>query len=146
MSDHVGAAERCTAEQIASCLAATAQPGSRVLLNDPLSDPPGLLRLVTDQLWSVELWRTGAGQLDRTLTARSPDGRTWQRGCQRQWLTTGEVIEPLDLLSQEQRQALHQRLSTAALWPEPDTDGAAPDLVLCERVKAKRRPARRRPF
>lgn len=135
--------ERCTAQQIADVLVATAQPRSRVLLDQPLNDQlPGPIWLVTDRLWSIELWRTAAGQLDRTLSARSPEGHTWQRGCQRHWTTTGEVIEPLQLLTAEQLEALEQRLNGAALWPEPEDTGAS-TLVYADRLRPKRRPRRR---
>jgi len=134
--------ERCTAQQIADVLAATAQPRSRVLLDQPLSDPEGPLWLVTDRLWSVELWRTAEGHLDRTLSARSPDGATWQRGCQRHWTTSGEVIEPLQLLTAEQLEALEVRLQEAALLPEPEGPGASA-LVFCDRLRPKQRLRRR---
>jgi hypothetical protein len=134
---------RCTAADIAAVLAAAAQPQSRVILDHPLDDLLGCIRLETDRLWTIELWRDGA-QLQHVMTAQAPDGRTWQRGCQRHWTTTGEVIEPLELLDSAQRMALQQRLAAAVCWPAPEhDDSAAPEMVLRDEVIKPRRSYRR---
>lgn len=113
---------RCDASEIAAVLAQAVQPGFRLLLAKPLTtDVPSIAWVTTETLWKISLWRIPGRGLVETLDAVSPDHRCWERGCQRQWLKGGEVIDPLDSLSAEQREALDERLLRANLWPELDT-------------------------
>jgi len=54
----------------------------------------------------------------------------------------GNIIEPLDMLTPEQRHQLDVRLQSAVAWPEPELIASAV-LPLQERVKAKAKPMRR---
>jgi hypothetical protein len=47
-----------------------------------------------------------AGELDHTVMVESPGGRTWHWGRQRYWLEDGRVLDPVDLLTAEERKAL----------------------------------------
>lgn len=118
-------------------LAAAAQPESRLVLRTPLEAIPGPIELVTADLWHVDLWRLADGELTWTMCASSPDRRTWHRGCQRHWETTGEVIEPLDFLAPEQRVALRQRLERAVSMPEPEGTTAAVTAPHLDRIRPK---------
>ena len=110
---------RCDASEITAMLALAAQPGSHLLVMREPSDVPGPVSFITAGLWSCSLWRR-IGWPEWTMHAQAPDGRTWHHGCQRHWDTTGEVIEPLDALSDQQRTALEHRLVMAAVMPEPE--------------------------
>jgi hypothetical protein len=133
---------RCTAEEISVVLAAAAQPQSAVILDQPIDPVSGPLEFTTSALWRVRLWRDATQGLHHTQEAVSPDGRTWQWGCQRNWTTDGNIIEPLDMLTPEQRHQLDVRLQSAVAWPEPELIASAV-LPLQERVKAKAKPMRR---
>jgi hypothetical protein len=108
---------RCDAAEITAMLAAAAQPGSHLLVLREPDDVPGPVSFITASLWTCSVWRQ-IGWLDWTMNATAPDGRTWQHGCQRYWQTTGEVVEPLDGLTDRQRVALEHRLVMAAVMPE----------------------------
>ena len=111
--------ERCDAADIAAVLIQAAQPGSRLLISKPLTrDQPCIAWVTTSDLWMVSLWREPGEGLTQTLDAWSPDGRCWERGCQRRWVGDGAVIDPLDQLSREQRVALDERLLRANCWPQ----------------------------
>jgi hypothetical protein len=121
-------------------LAAAAQPGSHLLVHRAPDDVPGPVEFVTASLWSCSLWRT-PGWLDWTMSAVTPDGRTWSHGCQRHWDTTGEVIEPLDGLTDRQRVALEHRLVMAAEMPEREPlsmDQAVASILPAERTAEPR--------
>jgi hypothetical protein len=100
-------------------LAAAAQPGSHLLVERYPDDVTGPVSFITASLWHCSLWRR-VGWLEWTMQAQAPDGRTWAHGCQRHWDTTGDIIEPLDGLSEQQRVALEHRLVMAAAMPEPE--------------------------
>ena len=124
-------------------LAAAARPNSHLLVRRAPEDVPGPVRFITSSLWSCSLWRT-PGCLDYTMEAMAPDGRTWAHGCQRYWDTTGEVVEPLDGLTDHQRVALEHRLVMAAEMPEQEQPTDQAVMTLQERVEEpKRRPMRR---
>lgn len=136
---------RCCAHKIKTALITAAHHSSWLLLTRPV-DPQmaGSLRFQAASLWRLELWREPGSGLTCTLEAIAPDGRCWQRGCQRDWLGSGEVIDPLDALLSSQRQALDQRLLAAMAWPNP-TDPEAwplPSIAQLEHVPAR---TRRRP-
>lgn len=133
---------RCDAAEITAVLAAIAQPQSRVVLDEELLPFPSHVGITTDQLWHLLLWRCPPGGAEKTLRVTTADGRRWERGCQRWWTTSFEVIEPLDGLTAEQRVALEQRLHKAVCWPETEQT-MAPVMVLDDRVQEKKRPVRR---
>lgn len=136
---------RCDAAEITAMLAAAAQPGSHLLVRRTPEDVPGPVRFVTADLWSCSLWRT-PGWLDYTMEAVAPDGRTWLHGCQRQWETTGAVVEPLDGLSDRQRVALEHRLVMAAEMPEREPlsdEQAALSILPVDRIEQPRHRTRR---
>jgi hypothetical protein len=61
--------------------------------------------------------------------ALAPDGRCWEYGCQRDDWTLGpasRIVEPLELLTTEQRQQLEQLLRQAHCWPPPPLPDALP--------------------
>lgn len=94
-----------------------ARPGSLLVVDRPVQDWGEMaVWLTTAKLWGVGLWRS-EGQLRMTLEATSPDRRRWRHGCQRRWLEDGGVVEPLELLSAQERQQLHERLLRAAAMP-----------------------------
>jgi hypothetical protein len=131
---------RCDAAEITAMLAAAAQPGSHLLVHRAPDDVPGPVEFVTASLWSCSLWRT-PGWLDWTMSAVTPDGSTWSHGCQRHWDTTGEVIEPLDGLTDRQRVALEHRLVMAAEMPEREPlsmDQAVASILPAERTAEPR--------
>jgi hypothetical protein len=131
---------RCDAAEITAMLAAAAQPGSHLLVHRAPDDVPGPVEFVTASLWSCSLWRT-PGWLDWTMSAVTPDGRTWSHGCQRHWDTTGDVIEPLDGLTDRQRVALEHRLVMAAEMPEREPlsmDQAVASILPAERTAEPR--------
>lgn len=135
---------RCDAAEITAALAATARPESRVILDRPVDVVAGPVRLTTGRLWRIALWHDpAADQLTWTMAARSPDGRCWDHGCQRQWLTTGAVIEPLDALAPLERQALRDRLLCAVCWPVPEPPSGQAVMTLQAPVE-EAKPARRR--
>jgi hypothetical protein len=108
---------RCTAAEIAAVLRDAARPDSWVVVSRPAQEwGESAVRLITAKLWKVALWRNEQG-LQMTMEAVSPDRRHWQHGCERRWLEDGSVIEPLELLSQGERQALDQRLLRAMALP-----------------------------
>lgn len=135
--------KRCDAAEIAQVLAAAAQPNSRLVLDRPLDAVmPEVVRITTASLWQLVLWREPGIGLTKTLEAVSPDRRSWNRGCQRDWLGDGSVIEPLDLITAQQREALDVRLFSAVEMPPRDVGMAVmPDL---ERIRPKARPQQRR--
>lgn len=47
-----------------------------------------------------------AGELAHTVMVESPGGRTWNWGSQRYWGEDGRVLDPVDLLAKEEREAL----------------------------------------
>lgn len=103
---------------------------------------PEVVRITTASLWQLVLWREPGEGLTKTLEAVSPDLRTWERGCQRDWMGDGSVIEPLELISVEQRGALDLRLFDAAAMPAPEQlYVSAPDI---QRIRPKARRRRRR--
>jgi hypothetical protein len=85
-----------------------------------------LLRLIASgvaefeayQVWEPDCWQPLAsngwrltvafsgGELDHTVMVESPGGRTWHWGSQRYWLEDGRVLDPVDLLAKEERDAL----------------------------------------
>jgi hypothetical protein len=78
-------------------------------------------------------------QLGALLQARAPDGRCWEYGCERDDWTLGpasRIVEPLELLTAEQRRLLERLLRQAHCWP-PLLPVALP------LPDAQRRPARR---
>lgn len=140
MTDFV---QRCDAAEIAQVLAAAAQPQSRLVLDRELDAViPEVVRITTASLWQLSLWREPGEGLTKTLQAVSPDRRQWDRGCQRHWLGDGSVIEPLELISAQQREALDVRLFSAVAMPPRDVGMALmPDL---QQIKPKARPVQRR--
>jgi hypothetical protein len=95
-----------------------ARPGSWVVVNKPVQSwGETAIWMTTARLWSVGLWRS-EDRLQMTLEAISPDRRHWQHGCQRRWLEDAGVIEPLELIGEETRQQLDERLLRAVGMPE----------------------------
>lgn len=119
-------------------LAAAAQPGSWLLLEQPMDHlMSGPVRFTTAQLWRVALW-SEQGELRQTLEAMAPDRRLWSHGCQRDWCGDGAVIDPVLLITDLQRLALRDRLLEAMSWPEPEweTQSTLPDFeAIAERRK-----------
>lgn len=130
--------ERCDAAKIVAVLAAAAQPGSRLLLDQPIDHlVSGPVRFTTASLWRVSLWCC-RGELMQTLEATAPDGRTWRYGCQRMWCADGSAIDPVMMLTNRQRNELYERLMAAMSWPEPEweTRSTLPDF---EAIAERRR-------
>jgi hypothetical protein len=110
------------ATEIAAVMIAAAEKNSALLVRAAPEDVPGPVRfvvVVNYGLWEVTIWRR-VGWLERTLSVRAPDNRSWLRGCQRDWEGNGSIIDPLDGLSRQQRVALEHRLLLAAEMPEQD--------------------------
>lgn len=121
--------ERCDAAELAAVLVQASEPGSKLLLAKPLSAAtPCIAWVTTSSLWKLSLWREPGVGLAMTLDGWSPDGRYWERGCQRRWVEDGEVIDPLDQLTAEQRDALDARLMRANCWPHGEYS-PMPDYV-----------------
>lgn len=94
-----------------------ARPGSWVVVNRPVQSwGETAIWMTTASLWKVGLWRNEGG-LQMTLAAVSPDRRDWQLGCQRRWMEDGGVIEPLELIGEEVRRQLDERLLRAVALP-----------------------------
>ena len=116
----------------------------------------GRLRIELLTLWRVELLQepdraagTEAGAwpvaLSRVTWAAAADGRCWDYGCQRDDWTLGpdsRLVEPLQILSAEERIALEALLRNARCWPEPVN--AEPLAALVSRVERVRPKQRRR--
>lgn len=137
--------ERCDAAEIAAVLIAAAQPESRLILDRPMDvAAPAVATLTTQKLWRVTLWRMPGAGLTSTLAAWSPDGRDWQLGCQRRWLEDGAVIDPLDELTVDQRDALDARLRRAVCWPQLEETLAMLPLEQLEKVSPAKRHVGRR--
>jgi hypothetical protein len=135
---------RCDAAEITAMLAAAAVPGSHLLVDREPDDLSGSIGFMTAGLWSCSVWRDAPGWLDFVMHAQAPDGRRWSHGCQRQWETTGAVVEPLDGLSDRQRVALEHRLVMAAVMPQQDAPtGQAVMTLQAPAEEPKRRPMRR---
>lgn len=134
---------RCDAAEIADVLVAAAQPKSWLVLDQPLEGVvPEVIRITTASLWQLSLWREPGEGLTSTLQAVSPDLRQWDWGCQRHWLGDGSVIEPLELIGAQCREALDVRLFSAVAMPPRDVGMALmPDL---QQIKPKARPVQRR--
>ena len=94
----------------------------------------GRLGIELLSLWRIELLlepdRTttaapGSPQkivVSRVERAAAPDSRCWVYGCQRDDWTLGpdsRLVEPLEFLSGQERQALMEILQQATCWPEP---------------------------
>ena len=108
---------RCTAEEIAVVLRDAARPESWVVVNRPVQSwGETAIWMTTASLWKVGLWRDEGG-LQTTLEAVAPDRRHWVHGCQRRWLEDGGVIEPLELIGEEVRRQLDERLLRAVGMP-----------------------------
>jgi hypothetical protein len=128
---------RCDAAEIREVLVQAAQPKSRTVLRKRFNGFQEAVTLITASLWKVELWWAKDG-LVSTVGAVSPDGRTWDYGCQRRWTEDGSVIDPLLLLSEEQRQMLEARIRCAVSLPV--FEDAEPIGPVIDRVKAKEKP------
>lgn len=132
--------KRCDAAEIAQVLAAAAQPKSWLVTTLPLEAVvPEVVRITTAQLWQVALWREPGVGLTRTLQAVSPDLRSWDSGCQRDWAGDGSVIEPLALMTADQREALDVRLFDAVSMPPRDVGMVSlPDVDRIKPVQRRR--------
>jgi hypothetical protein len=137
--------ERCDAAEIKAVLIAAAQPESRVILDRSVEvGVPCVVTMTTQRLWRITLWRTPDQALSQTLAAWAPDGRDWQLGCQRRWLEGGAVIDPLDELTAEQRDALDARLQRAVCWPQLEETLTMLPLEKLEKVSPAKRHVGRR--
>jgi hypothetical protein len=128
---------RCDAAEIREVLVQAAQPKSRTVLRKRFNGFQEAVTLITASLGKVELWWAKDG-LVSTVGAVSPDGRTWDYGCQRRWIEDGSVIDPLLLLSEEQRQMLEARIRCAVSLPVFNAEFIDPVI---DRVKEKEKPA-----
>lgn len=141
---------RCRAEEVADQLRLV-QAGLPFLAERPWQEVGrGRMRIELLNLWLIELL-LGPGddqQLQMTLVDRAaaPDGRCWLYGCQRDDWSLGpdsRIVEPLQFLNNQERQALQKKLQQAVCWPEPLTP-AAPPLQFCEQIKDHQTPRRSR--
>jgi hypothetical protein len=117
---------------LAAVLAQAAEPDCRLLADHmPAENDWTTQRIDLASGWILWVhWLPGL-TMERLFAAQAPDGARWSYGCDRwpDWLAGPEavVLEPLrHLLSDEQRQRLHQRLLTCSCWPEPDPLPAPP--------------------
>lgn len=134
---------RCDAAEIAAVLTAAARPKSWLVLDQPLEAVvPEVVRITMASLWQLVLWREPGEGLTKTLEAVAPDLRFWERGCQRDWLGDGSVVEPLDLITSQQREALDVRLFDAVAMPSRVVGIVV--LADLERITPKAKPQRRR--
>lgn len=103
----------------------------------------GLMQLDLFSGWRIAIWieRDALGVVH---AATAPDGRDWIYGCQRDDWTQGPdatILQPLDLLSAEQKQDLEARLRRARCWPapEPIDGGWMTQLHQLQRFRPRRR-------
>lgn len=150
---------RCRAEEVTAQLRLVLA-GMPFLAERPWQEVGwGRMRIELLSLWRVELLLEpvdgpGPGmalQLSLVARAAAPDGRCWVYGCQRDDWTLGpesRVVEPLQFLSGQERQALMEILQQAICWPEPFAANRAtawaqaPPRALHEPI-GRRRPPRR---
>jgi hypothetical protein len=121
----------------------------------------GRMRIELLSLWRIELLLEPVGgpgpgrtlQLSQVARASTPDGRCWVYGCQRDDWTLGpesRVVEPLQFLSGQERQALMVILQRAVCWPDPFAANRgtawtlAPARALHEPIGSRRPPQRTR--
>jgi len=116
-------------QPLSRCCAAEIQQTLLALLAGEafLADRPwheiwwGRMRLDLASDWQLQIGieRDRFGAL---MWARSPDGREWEYGCQRDDWTLGpdsQIVEPVGLLEEAQQQALEGLLRAAICWPAP---------------------------
>ena len=125
---------RCRAEEVTAQLRLVLA-GMPFLAERPWQEVGwGRMRIELLSLWRIELLlepglmvmaapnSTGDVALSRVERAAAPDGRCWVYGCQRDDWTLGpdsRLVEPLEFLSGQEREALMEILQQAACWPEP---------------------------
>ena len=116
---------RCCAAEIRKALLAVLA-GEAFLADRPWDEIWwGRMRLDLASGWQLEI-AIDRDRLGALMGARSPDGRDWEYGCQRDDWTLGpdsRIVEPVGLLAEEQRQTLEAVLRAAICWPEPRITG-----------------------
>lgn len=152
---------RCRAEEVTGQLRLVLA-GMPFLAEHPWKEVGwGRMRIELLSLWKIELLLEPVGgpdpeielQLSLVDRAAAPDGRSWVYGCQRDDWTLGpesRVVEPLQFLSGQERQALTEVLQQAVCWPEPlaanpaTAWAMAPTWVFHEEIGRRRPPQRPR--
>ena len=83
----------------------------------------GLQHLDLQNGWQLSIWWV-QGQIGPLHKAVTPDGRKWVYGCSRwpSWTADPDemVLDPLLLLSDQQRVALVKRMQAARCWPQSE--------------------------
>lgn len=110
---------RCDAQEIRAALIDAAADGSAIVLRRPFYGEVGLVEIMCANGWRVGCWCDGR-QLTHVSHAVAPDRRSWDYGCQREWLGIGSVVDPVQLLTDEQRLQLLLRLLAATSLPLDD--------------------------
>ena len=113
----------------------------------------GRMQLDLSSGWRLQI-NIDRDRLGALMWARSPDGRNWEYGCQRDDWTLGpdsRIVEPVALLEPEQRQQLEWLLREAICWPAPLTSSkrvilASPMEPFDKRGRRRRRQQRGRPM
>jgi len=86
----------------------------------------GRLHLDLADGWQLQI-AVERGQLGALIWARSPDGRDWEIGCQRDDWGLGpdsRIVDPVALLEPLQQRQLERLLRGAICWPQPEIDVA----------------------
>jgi hypothetical protein len=117
------ALSRCCAAEIQQALLA-ALAGEAFLADKPWNEIWwGRIQLDLASGWRLQIG-IDRDRLGALMWARSPDGRDWEYGCQRDDWALGphsRIIEPVALLEEAQQQALEALLRAAICWPAPLT-------------------------
>lgn len=113
---------RCCAAEIAEVLLALLA-GEAFLADMPWSEIGwGSMRLDLANGWQLQI-AIDRDHLGALQWALAPDGRNWEIGCERDDWTLGpdsQTVEPVGLLSRDQRQQLERMLRQAHCWPPPE--------------------------
>jgi len=112
---------RCCAAEIQQALLAVLA-GEAFLADKPWGEIWwGRMSLDLASGWQLQI-DIDRDRLGALMWARSPDGRDWEYGCQRDDWTLGpdsRIVEPVALLEPEQRKQLEWLLREAICWPAP---------------------------
>ncbi len=135
---------RCCAAEIQQALLAVLA-GEAFLADRPWGEIWwGRMRLDLASGWQLQI-DIDRDRLGALMWARSPDGRDWEYGCQRDDWTLGpesRIVEPVALLEPEQRQQLERLLREACCWPPPEIRC---ELVFPTGIWEPGKPSRRKP-
>jgi hypothetical protein len=116
---------RCCAAEIQQALL-DVLAGEAFLADKPWSEIWwGRMSLDLASGWQLQI-DIDRDRLGALMWARSPDGRDWEYGCQRDDWTLGpdsRIVEPVALLEPEQREQLEWLLREAICWPAPLVPG-----------------------